>query len=265
MKKTDYCENAFEILQLRGYSDNTIQAYLPVIKRFFDWVDVPPTKVKSEHFDRYFRTFRHASNSKKNQVINALKFLCNEVMKKKYKLPDFKRPRGEKKIPRTVNHEHLMKSLANIENLKHRAILTLAYSDGLRISEVINLKIEDIDSKNHRIFIRNAKGRKDRIVPLSDFVLHLLRCYFRQYRPKVYLFNGQRSLQYSETSCRKLVKKYIGDIRFHDLRHSCATYLVEKDTNENKVAQFLGHTNTRTVATYTHLSAKSLQGMNLPC
>ena len=164
-----------------------------------------------------------------------------------------------------VDHNHIIRSTEAITNKKHKAIIHLAYSAALRVSEVINLKIEDIDSQMMQIHIKNAKGRKDRIVPLSHDLLTTLREYFIEYRPRVYLFNGQSDSKYSATSCRNIVKKYIGNIRFHDLRHSCATYLTEQDVSQRKLADLLGHTSTRTSEIYQHLSRKSLNSLPLPC
>jgi len=136
---------------------------------------------------------------------------------------------------------------------------------GLRVSEVISLKIEDIDSKRMIIHIKNAKGRKDRVVPLSQKVLELLREYFKQYRPKEYLFNGQNSLKYSSSSCNQIVKKYLGEkYHIHQLRHSCATNLLENGTDLKIIQKILGHSNVKTTEIYTHVSNQLLSKVNLP-
>ena len=152
-----------------------------------------------------------------------------------------------------------------IINLKHKAIRTLTSSVGLRVSEVVNLKIEDIDSKRMLIHIKNAKGKKDRIVPLSDNVLLLLREYFKQYRPNEYLFNGQKSLQYSIGSCQKLYKLYIDNqSSIHTLRHSSFTNLLENGTDLRIIQKIAGHSNVKTTEIYTHVSNQILQKVNLP-
>lgn len=118
----------------------------------------------------------------------------------------------------------------------------LGYSVGLRVSEVINLKIGDIDSKRMIINIKNSKGRKDRIVPLSPNILTLLRDYYQEFKPKEYLFNGQNSLQYSSESCNQLVKKYISSkYHFHLLRHSCFTHLIESGVDCRIIQKIAGH------------------------
>jgi site-specific recombinase XerD len=152
-----------------------------------------------------------------------------------------------------------------IQNLKHKAILTLTYSVGLRVSEVVNLKIEDIDSKRMLIHIKNAKGRKDRLVPLSPNVLNLLREYFKQYRPVEYLFNGQTSNQYSIGSCQKIYKLYIDqNSSIHTLRHSSFTNLLENGTDLRIIQKIAGHSNVKTTEIYTHVSNQILQKVNLP-
>lgn len=265
MKKTDYYEIAIAKLKYRNYSDKTIKAYGFYIKQFFKAVTVAPSRLTSDHFQEYLSNYQFSSISQQNQVINSIKFLYKNAIGKKYGKVDFKRPRGEKKLPRVVDHDVLIQKINHIENIKHCAIIMLAYSVGLRISEVINLQIKDINSDLMQIHIRNAKGRKDRIVPLSENLLKTLRLYYRKHKPKVYLFNGQFGEQYSATSCRNIVKKYIGDIRFHDLRHSFGTYLAEQDVNQRKIADILGHTSTKTSEIYQHISNKSLQSIPLPC
>lgn len=141
----------------------------------------------------------------------------------------------------------------------------LAFSVGLRVSEVINLKIEDIDSKRMVININQAKGRKDRIVPLSNEVLKTLREYYKLHRPSVYMFNGQKEIQYTATSCNKLVKQYLGEkYHFHLLRHSCFTTLLETGTDLRVIQKIAGHASSRTTEIYTHVTNKTLNRVILP-
>jgi site-specific recombinase XerD len=133
------------------------------------------------------------------------------------------------------------------------------------VSEIINLKIEDIDSKRMIIHIKNAKGRKDRIVPLSQIVLELLREYWRNFKPKVYLFNGQNSLKYSIGSCQKIYKKYIDDkSSIHTLRHSSFTNLLESGTDLRIIQKIAGHSSSKTTEIYTHVSNQMLSRVKLP-
>jgi len=191
-------------------------------------INISPTRLTSSDFQTYLDGYNFTSVSQQNQVINAIRFLYKFGLDKKYDKVSFKRPKSEKKLPKVIDGEFIKTQLSKIENIKHKAILTITYSVGLRVSEVVNLKIEDIDSKRMIIHIKNAKGRKDRIVPLSQNVLELLRNYFTQFEPKEYLFNGQTSLKYSPNSCNKIVKKYLGEnYHIHQLRHSCFTNMLE--------------------------------------
>ena len=135
----------------------------------------------------------------------------------------------------------------------------------MRVSEVINLKIEDIDSKRMIIHIKNAKGKKDRIVPLSQTILELLRTYFKEYRPTEYLFNGQNNLKYSSGSCNKIVKKYLGEqYHIHQLRHSCFIHLLESGVDLRIIQSIAGHNSSKTTEIYTHVSKKLLNKVVLP-
>jgi site-specific recombinase XerD len=136
---------------------------------------------------------------------------------------------------------------------------------GLRVSEIVNLKIEDIDSKRMLIHIKNAKGKKDRIVPLSLTVLDLLREYWKSYKPSEYLFNGQSSDQYTVRSCQAIYKKYIDpDSSIHTLRHSSFTNLLENGTDLRIIQKIAGHSSSKTTEIYTHVSNAVLSKVNLP-
>jgi len=265
MKKIDYYEICDQKLKYLNYSDRTIKSYLFYIKQFLDNTKIPPTRLKSNDFQSYLDSYNFTSVSQQNQVINAIRFLYKFGLNKKYDKVSFKRPKSEKKLPVVIDGEYIKEQLSKIENIKHKTILTLTYSVGLRVSEVVNLKIEDIDSKRMIIHIKNAKGRKDRIVPLSEVVLVLLREYFKEYSPKEYLFNGQNSLQYSSNSCNKIVKKYLGEqYHIHQLRHSCFTNLLESGTDLRVIQKIAGHSNVKTTEIYTHVSNQMLSKVKLP-
>lgn len=180
MKKTDYYKICEQKLKYLNYSERTIECYLFYIKQFLEKTEISPTRLVSQDFQSYLDNYQFTSVSQQNQVINAIRFLYKFGLDKKYDKVSFKRPKSEKKLPQVIDHNYIIIQLNKIENVKHRAILTLTYSVGLRVSEVVNLKIEDIDSKRMLIHIKNAKGRKDRLVPLSKNVLELLRNYYIQ-------------------------------------------------------------------------------------
>lgn len=256
------CEQKFNYL---NYSKRTKDNYLSHISKFLKQQTKSCLHLNSNDFQSYLDNYNFTSISQQNQVINAIRFLYKEVLNKKYDKVSFKRPKSEKKLPKVIDGEFIKQQLTKIENIKHKAILTLTYSVGLRVSEIVNLKIEDIDSKRMLIHIKNAKGRKDRIVPLSNNVLDLLLDYFKNYKPKEYLFNGQNSKQYSIKSCQNLYKKYIDDkSSIHILRHSCFTKLLESGANLRVIQKIAGHSSSKTTEIYTHVSNNFLKNVSLP-
>lgn len=257
------CEGKFIYL---NYSPRTKENYIFHIKDFINSIgERQIIHLNSSDFQSYLDNYKFTSTSQQNQVINAIRFLYKFGLDKKYDKVSFKRPKSEKKLPRVIDGEFIKDRLSKINNLKHKAVLTLTYSVGLRVSEIVNLKIEDIDSKRMLIHIKNAKGRKDRIVPLSPNVLSLLREYFKHYRPNEYLFNGQTTSRYSIGSCQKIYKKYIEQSgHIHTLRHSCATNLLENGTDLRIIQKILGHSSVKTTEIYTHVSNQILSKVNLP-
>jgi integrase/recombinase XerD len=265
MKKINYSEISKRRMEYYKYSPRTIKIYLYYINQFLENIKKYPTSLNSSDFQTYLDNYKFTSIPQQNQVINAIRFLYKEVLGKKYDKVNFKRPRTEKKLPRVIDGEFIKKKLSKITNLKHKAVLTLTYSTGLRVSEITNLKIKDIDSKRMLIYIKNAKGKKDRMVPLSEIVLELLRKYYKEYRPKEYLFNGQNSIQYSTGSCQKIYKKYIDPTSsIHTLRHSSFTNLLENGTDLRVIQKIAGHSSSKTTEIYTHVSTQMLNKVKLP-
>lgn len=256
------CEQKLNYL---NYSKNTSNIYLGYIEKFLMSQDKSPEHLNSKDFQNYLDNFHFTSVSQQNQVINAIKFLYENGLNRKYEKVSFKRPKSEKKLPRVIDKDFLLSKITLVKNLKHKSILSLAFSTGLRVSEVINLKLTDIDSNRMLIHVKNAKGRKDRLVPLSPTILKLLRNYFREFKPREYLFNGQNSIQYSSASCNLIVKKYVGkEYHFHLLRHSCFTSLLESGTDLRVIQKVAGHSSSKTTEIYTHVSNNILSKITLP-
>ncbi|MFN7656195.1 MAG: tyrosine-type recombinase/integrase [bacterium] len=257
------CEEKFIYL---NYSPRTKDNYLSHIKDFLKSLgDKQIIHCNSKDFQSYLDNYKFTSISQQNQVINSIRFLYKFGLNKKYDKVSFKRPKSEKKLPKVIDNDYIIECLSKINNLKHKSILSLSYSVGLRVSEVVNLKIEDIDSKRMIIHIKNAKGRKDRVVPLSQNILELLRSYYKEFRPIDFLFNGQNNLKYSTGSCNQIVKKYLGEkYHIHQLRHSCATNLLENGTDLKLIQKILGHYSVKTTEIYTHVSNQLLSKVNLP-
>lgn len=261
-----YVELYSEDLKLKNYSDNTISNYCSQVKLFLEYFNKVATK-PSEISEKQIKEWLLLSNSinGRKQRISAVKLFYKYTGKQPLKFKHIEYPRNEKKLPRIIEKDFLLNKISKIENKKHKAIISLAYSTGMRVSEVCSLKITDIDSKRMIITIRQSKGRKDRVVALSEKILKILRDYFLEYKPKEYLFNGQFDLQYSHNSCNQIVKKYLGkEYHFHLLRHSNATALLEAGTDLRIIQKHLGHSNSKTTEIYTHVSTALLHNMALP-
>lgn len=259
--------NVFEKrLRLRNYSERTIKTYSFYSRQFLINLNVKDAyQLTTKELVLYLEAYKYTSISQQNQVINTLKLFYKHILNRsEIHLSKIERPRKEKHLPRVIDRDFLVLKINAIKNIKHKAILQLTYSVGLRVSEVVNMKLADIDSKRMIIHIKNAKGKKDRIVPLSPVVLETLRAYFKEYRPKEYLFNGQFCLQYSIHSCQLIFKKYIDQkSKFHTLRHSSATTLLENGTDMRIIQKILGHSSVKTTEIYTHVSTQLLSRVAL--
>lgn len=250
-------------LRFKNYSDRTIEMYLHYSHKFLSEFDKDIYHISQKDAVNYLINKKYTSISQQNQIINSIKLLYKYVVGSKIGILDIERPRKEKTLPRVIDKDFLLSRIEKIENLKHKTIISLAYSVGLRVSEVINLKITDIDSKRMVININQSKGRKDRIVPLTQNILELLRRYYVEYEPEFYLFNGQFDLKYSSTSCNQIVKKYLGDdYHFHLLRHSCFTNLTDQNIDIRTIQKLAGHSSSKTTEIYCQVSKNTLK--NLP-
>lgn len=264
MKILEIFENK---LRYKNYAANTKRVYVQILHQYLKETNCKdPYTISTKEIVSYLENKKFTSVAQQNQFIGCLKLFARYVLNKKdIHLDKIERPRSERKLPKIIEKEFLLSQLEKIKNSKHKALLTMAYSTGMRVSEIINLLITDIDSKRMIIIIRNSKGNKDRIVPLSQKVLELLRIYFTEYKPKEYLFNGQFTNQYSDKSCNQIVKKYIGkQYHMHLLRHSNATALLENNTDLRIIQKHLGHSSSKTTEIYTHVSTALLQKMALP-
>ncbi|MGC8859565.1 MAG: tyrosine-type recombinase/integrase [Ignavibacteria bacterium] len=170
-----------------------------------------------------------------------------------------------------MSKEEIKRIITAPQNVKHRTMLSMIYTCGLRRGELLNLKIDDVDSKRHMLIIRNSKGYKDRQVPISDKTIEMLREYYKVYKPKTWLFEGQQNSEpYSETSLQKVLHKAVNDagikkpVTLHWLRHSYATHLLESGVDLRYIQELLGHKNSKTTEIYTHVTEKSLQKIKSP-
>ena len=219
---------------------------------------------------RYLVTVRKVSTSYQNQSINSIKFYYERILGGQRKIYTIDRPRTEKTLPTVLSEDEVVSILNSIENIKHKAIMMTIYSSGLRISEAINLKINDIDSKRMQIRVEQGKGKKDRYTLLSGKTLEVLRKYFREYKPRVWLFEGQKGEQYSARSIQAILKFALSKtgiskhVTVHTLRHSFATHLLEHGTDLRYIQSLLGHENSKTTEIYTHITTKGFDQIKSP-
>jgi len=180
------------------------------------------------------------------------------------------RPKKGRNLPSVLSEQEVQLILNSTDNLKHKAILSLIYSAGLRRSELINLQSGDIDSKRMYVIIRSGKGNKDRYSILSEKVLELLRQYFREYKPREWLFEGQYGGQYSATSIQNILKQAVRRagikkrVTVHTLRHCFATHLLEHGVDLRYIQELLGHQNPKTTEIYTHITQRGLGKIKSP-
>ncbi|MBA2746618.1 MAG: tyrosine-type recombinase/integrase [Flavisolibacter sp.] len=263
-----------EMLVLKGYSPNTIRTYSTeflYLLRLLGQANVQDLEKKQVlSYLLWLLKFKKYSETHVHTTVSALKFFFEKVENREVEFYDLPRPKKPQLLPDILAEEEVVQIIRSVENLKHKALLMTAYSAGLRVSELVNLKVLDIDSKRMTIHVREGKGKKSRIVPLSKVLLETLREYFKVYRPKDYLFEGVGGGAYGTRSAqivlanakiRAKVKKR-GSI--HSLRHSYATHLLEGGTDIRYIQELLGHQSMKTTLRYTHVSVKSLTAIQSP-
>ncbi len=263
-----------EILKMKRYSVHTIKTYTHLFNQFVNYYsNRNPSEIDEDEIRQYLLYLvdvKKVSQSYQNQAINAIKFYYEKVLEQPVRNYYLQRPKRGIHLPEVLSEEDVTKILRTINNLKHRAIIYLIYSTGMRLSEVINLKLTDIDSKRHTVTIKEGKGNKDRISLLSEKVLELLRDYYKEYRPSIWMFEGQKGGKYSSKSVQKIfqtallnsgVKKHAS---VHTLRHSFATHLLEHGTDLRYIQELLGHKNSKTTEIYTHVTNKGLEKIHSP-
>lgn len=261
-------------LKNQRYSDRTCETYLGFMKTFLIFFsdkaigEITIEDVVRFNYEVIIR--KQYSISYQRQMVSAIKLFYQQIEHRKLDIDQLERPRREKKLPSIFSKEEVGSIIKSIRNEKHRVIISLIYSGGLRISELLSLVLTDIDSKRMVIHIRSGKGRKDRIVPLSGKVVKSLRAYYKRYKPRVYLFEGAPGKQYSASSCRKILKTAMAcaGIRkpgsLHTLRQSYATHLLESGTDIRYIQSLLGHESSRTTEIYTHVSRKRIEDIKSP-
>lgn len=259
----------------KRYSERTVKVYCECLQLFFRFFKEKKIEAIENDdlvdFNNRYILANGYSATLQNQVVNALKLFYSRMEGVQLQVDQLERPRRSHPLPNVLSKEEVAAILQVPVNIKHRAMLSLIYACGLRRSELLNLKPTNVDSKRGLLIIRQSKGNKDRIIPISLKVIEMLRNYYKCYKPRTWLFEGQYpNEQYSEASLAKVLKvsylkvRITKPVTLHWLRHSYATHLLERGTDLRYIQELLGHKSSKTTEIYTHLSAKSLQNIKSP-
>lgn len=274
MKKQIILNTFVKQLTIANYSNQTIKSYSSALNLFLTYVVENKLKeVTDQNIEEYLficKSKKHYSFSSMKHVVASIRFLYLKVLYKP--LPNalnikMKKPQS---LPVVLSKEEISKLIRSTKNLKHKSILLLIYSGGLRLSELLNLKLTDIHSQRKKIHVVQGKGKKDRYVVLSDVALNNLREYFKVYNPQYYLIEGASGGQYSEKSVQSIMKQALQragikkKATVHTLRHSFATHLLDDGTDIRFIQELLGHKRLETTQIYTHVSSRSINKIKSP-
>ena len=261
-------------MEVRRYSKSTIRTYISCLRQYLDFTinnSMVPEEEASTRAFMYLIVKKGYARSTQNQFVNAIKYYLEHYLKlDKTDFFEIDRPKRGKPLPKVLSKEEIVDILYALKNIKHKAILSLIYAQGLRIGEALALTLNDVNSKRMILHIREGKGCKDRNLPLSPKILDLLRTYYKIHKPKNHLFEGPDRKQYSKGSVRQFLKAacYKAGIRkrvtTHMLRHSYATHLLETGTDMRFIQSLLGHGNIRTTEIYTHVTRNHLREIKSP-
>jgi integrase/recombinase XerD len=262
-------------LRSKRYSESTITSYSEALKSFLVFYrEKPIADITNEDVIVYNNEYilkNNLSASYQNQIVNAIKLFFQTIRDTKMMVDKIHRPKRAKVLPNVLSKEEIKLILNAHSNIKHKMMLSLIYSCGLRCGELLALQPVHIDSNRNIVLLKNAKGKKDRIVPLSPKILEMLRDYYKVYKPKTFLFEGQNlGLQYDARSLQLILKQALQKsgikkpATLHWLRHSYATHLLESGTDLRYIQELLGHNSSKTTEIYTHVSTKSIQQIKSP-
>jgi len=260
-------------LELKQYSLNTSKSYIRLFEAFINFFkDWELLQIDEEQIRMYLQSLVQQGRSQSyiNQIISSIKFYYEVVLEMPNRFYSIERPIRKEGLPKVISLEEVSLIISNTNNIKHKCIISLLYSAGLRRGELLSLKLGDIDSKRMVINIHKGKGGKDRITILSESVLKILRFYFKVWRPKTYLFEGMKGRQYSASSISKILSNACikANIRKkvtpHMLRHSFATHLLETGTDIRFIQTLLGHSSTKTTEIYTQVAINNIKTIQSP-
>jgi integrase/recombinase XerD len=269
------CPDAMlEKLEIMRYSKSTMLVYKQAFEEFINYYPTKKiddiTEPEIVAYTRYLVQERGVSASTQNQAVNAIKFYYEKVKGGGRKFYQLERPIKEKRLPTVLSIEEIQTMIKGTTNLKHKTMIMVCYSAGLRLNELLTLMLSDVDSDRMQIKVKQGKGKKDRFTLLSTKLLPLLREYYKAYQPKVYLFEGEGGGLYSARSFQVVVQEALARANVnkkasvHTLRHSFATHLLESGTDLRYIQNLLGHGSSKTTEVYTHVTSKALSGIKSP-
>ncbi|MDX1479692.1 MAG: tyrosine-type recombinase/integrase [Saprospiraceae bacterium] len=261
-------------MRQKRYSASTIHTYLSLLKQFFAfhiprlWNEITEQDIIDFNYNEIIR--KNKAFATHNQFVNALK-LFYRLHHDSLVIPEnIERPRKVRKLPNVLTKQEVERIIQSTGNLKHRTLLALVYGSGLRIGEALRLEWTDVSRAEKLLYIRQSKGHKDRRVPLSDKQIKMLEDYYRAYRPRKYIFEGQDGGRYAHRSAQQVFKRaaHKAGIRrrvtLHTLRHSYATHLLEAGVGLRYIQDILGHSSPKTTMIYTHVSGKKIGEIKSP-
>jgi len=274
MKKQEIIERFHKHLVIEDYSKQTIKSYSSALKLFLEFVEIlnldQVTEKEIQDYLYYCKNKKNYSFSAMKQAIASIRYLYLKVLLKPPPQSLSIELRKPNRLPIVLSKKNIVKMIKVTSNLKHKTILLLIYSAGLRLGELLNLKLGDIDSETMKIHIRQSKGKKDRYIMLSENVLKLLREYYKLYKPKDYIIEGQKGGKYSPKSVQNIFKAALKKAGIkkkatvHTLRHSFATHLLDEGTDIRYIQELLGHRKLETTQIYTHVSSYSINKIKSP-
>lgn len=262
-----------DYLMGKRYSSSTVDTYTYLVTKFLQYTKKPVNKLITDdirHYASEVMAKQAFSISTHRQFIGAMKQFKEMHPATNFEVPDSLRPKPSRLLPVVLSKEEILDILRATKNLKHRLALAMIYASGFRISELLELKLSDIDIDRQQIRIRHGKGRKDRYVGLAESILPLLQNYISTYNPKVYLIEGRDGERYSPESVRSFLRRSCSEagirkrVTPHTLRHSYATHLLESGVDIRYIQELLGHRDPKTTMIYTHVTRKELRQINSP-
>lgn len=263
-----------KVLKVKGYSQKTIKSYTNHMIRFVNYVEKSVYSIDSEDINRYVYHIlneKELSKSFASQAVSSIKFFFRYILQQNHIVHNIYRPHKSQKLPNVLSKLEVKRILQSATNEKHKTILMLCYSAGLRVGEVVRLKVQNIDSDRMTIKVESSKGDKDRYTLLSEQALTQLRLYYKLYKPKLWLFESQdtkyhlteRTVQrVFNNACDKA--KISKNVTTHSLRHSFATHLLEAGTDLRYIQELLGHKSSKTTEIYTHVTTSSILNITSP-